>query len=82
MNSIIDKVYCLNLDSDIERFEYVKQQFEKHNLNVTRYPGILGSEIKQEDYPDYIKKDSWLLKNKCGSTGCYLSHIKIWDEIL
>ena len=82
MKSIFDQIYCVNLDSDQERFEYVKQQFEKHNLEVTRFPGILGSEIKQSDYPKYIKKDSWLLKNKCGSTGCYLSHIKIWDQIL
>jgi GR25 family glycosyltransferase involved in LPS biosynthesis len=82
MNSIFDKIYCVNLDCDQERFKYVKQQFEKHNLEVTRFPGILGSEIKQEDYPNYIKKDSWLLKNKCGSVGCYLSHIKIWEQIL
>jgi len=82
MNNIIDKIYCVNLDCDHERFKYVKQQFEKLNLEVTRFPGILGSEIKPGDYPEYIKKDSWLLKNKCGSVGCYLSHIKIWDEIL
>jgi GR25 family glycosyltransferase involved in LPS biosynthesis len=82
MNSIFDKIYCVNLDCDQERFKYVKTQFEKHNLEVTRFPGILGSEIKQEEYPEYIKKDSILLKNKCGSVGCYLSHIKIWDQIL
>ena len=82
MNTIFDKIYCVNLDCDQERFEYVKQQFNKHNLEVTRFPGILGSEIKEQDYPKYIKKDSILLKNKCGSVGCYLSHIKIWDQIL
>lgn len=82
MNSIIDKIYCVNLDCDKERFEYVKQQLNKHNLEVTRFSGILGSEVKEPDYPEYIKSDSWLLKNKCGSVGCYLSHLKIWDQIL
>jgi GR25 family glycosyltransferase involved in LPS biosynthesis len=82
MDNIVDKIYCVNLDCDRERYENAEIQFKKHNLNVERFSGINGPEIKVEDYPGIIEKNSWLLKNKCGSTGCYLSHIKIWDQIL
>ena len=82
MENIINKIYCINLDFDKERYEKVEDQFKLHNLTVERFSGIVGSTIKQEDYPNIIKKNSILLKNKCGSTGCYLSHMIIWDKIL
>ena len=82
MEDIINKIFCVNLDTDIDRYKNSQEQFKSHNLIVERFSGINGSTIKEKDYLDIIKKNSILLKNKCGSTGCYLSHIKIWDKIL
>ena len=82
MNNIIDKSYCINLDIDMERYNSTKIQFEKHNLEVERFSGIDGRNIKLSDYPNIIKKDSLLFQNKKGSCGCYISHILLWDKIL
>jgi len=45
INDFFDGVFCLNIDERTDRWEESKKQFEKHNLNVIRYPAIKGSKL-------------------------------------
>lgn len=63
--SYFDKVFCINLDSRLDRWESATEEFEKHSLEVERIPGIDGSKMNL-DFPDEIKE---------GAVGCALSQL-------
>lgn len=65
MNDYFDKIYCINLDKRTDRWEEVKNQFEKHNLQVERFSAIEGN-------PTGIET-----KIVPGHAGCVLSHLKV-----
>lgn len=60
-----DKIFCINLDSRLDRWESAKTQFDKHNLDVERISAIKGSDLNL-DWPPEIKE---------GAVGCSLSHL-------
>ena len=65
INNYFNKIYCINLNKRIERWENVERQLKLANINVTRFEGIDG-----ENLP---------LKNSLlsGELGCLYSHIEV-----
>jgi len=43
LNEYFDKIYCINLDRRVDRWEECQKIFSKHNLEVERFSAIDGS---------------------------------------
>jgi GR25 family glycosyltransferase involved in LPS biosynthesis len=43
LNKFFDKIYCINLDRRVDRWEECKKLFNKYNLKVERFSAIDGS---------------------------------------
>ena len=65
LNDYFDKIYCINLDKRIDRWQLAEPQFREQNLDVERVPGYDGSALGLE-FPPEIKE---------GAVGCSLSHL-------
>lgn len=86
----IDKTYIINLENDKKRFNTIKEQCLKNNLNISRFDAINGkllniedSEIKKRFGNEPLKNE--IIKNKFlkrTQIGCALSHIKLWEKII
>ena len=63
--SYFDKVFCINLDSRLDRWQFATEEFKKYSLDVERIPGIDGSKMNLE-FPPEIKE---------GAVGCALSQL-------
>lgn len=68
INEYFEKIYCINLDKRTDRWQDAQREFEKHNLKVDRFSGIIGN-------PDNIPT-----KIVPGHVGCVLSHYNIIKE--
>ena len=72
-NVKINKIYAINLDESIERFNHLKQKAKKFNLNVNRFVAINGKKVNIfEKEKELNLKISKTLKK--GNLGCALSH--------
>lgn len=40
LNEYFDKIYCINLDESVDRWNMCVEQFKKYNIEVERFPGI------------------------------------------
>lgn len=40
LNEYFDKIYCVNLDESVDRWNMCVEQFKKYNIEVERFPGI------------------------------------------
>ena len=67
INNVVDKVYVINLDKDIERMKNITFNLKKHNIDFTRVPAVYGREI----YNNYNTTLS------PGTLGCLLSNKNI-----
>lgn len=65
LNDYFEKIYCINLDKRIDRWNQAKEEFDKNKLNIERVSGIDGSSLNLE-FPEEIKE---------GAVGCALSHL-------
>jgi len=88
-NKNIDKIYCINLKKNKDRW----QKLKKHK-NIMRINAVNCSKKVPEKYIKYIEEDALKRlidanKNKYrskhgditnGAVGCYLSHIKTWKK--
>jgi GR25 family glycosyltransferase involved in LPS biosynthesis len=48
LNEYFDKIYCINLDRRVDRWEECQDQFKKHNLSVERFSAIDGLTIENK----------------------------------
>ena len=89
---IIHKTYIINLDKDIDRFQYIKKQCKQANISkYTRFPAISGVSLNIKNLKNNnilkLNNDSFFNHNKNGrnslnnSIGCGLSHKNIWNDI-
>jgi len=75
-NSIVDKVYVINLDKDTERLEKIDAQLRAYNIQYERFSAVQGSTVK----------NSPLLTAYCnsfctdGMKGCAISHKTLWAK--
>ena len=65
-------IFCINLESNGERWEKMEKRFQYFNMNVTRWNACTSKDIK-DNFPDYLNE---------GQKGCSQSHINIWRHIV
>lgn len=66
LNDYFDKIYCVNLDRRVDRWDECEKEFKKHDLNVERFSAVDGTTVEIVNSP---------LND--GQTGCALSHLEI-----
>ena len=76
----IGPIYCLNLDGQPERWEYMQSQFKYWNIEdkVTR---ISAYDCREDDLSDIIK-GRYPTMMASGEVGCTTSHLKAMKEFL
>jgi GR25 family glycosyltransferase involved in LPS biosynthesis len=87
INSYFDKIYCLNLERNSEKWQKTNTQFKELNINVDRFLGIDGNNITDDEFNEISNRkisevDSsklGLIENKY-ALGCLMSHIEIIKE--
>jgi len=81
MNNI-DKIFIINLDKDIDRYENCKKQLSKYNINnYERFPGIDGSILTEKERKN-ITTDIGNILASPSMIGCGMSHINLWKKIV
>jgi len=78
VNQVVDKVYVINLDRDTERLKKMTEQLNRLNIEFTRFPAVLGSQVKSSPH----LTDLCLKYCTDGMKGCALSHKTIWEDML
>lgn len=85
---MLNNIVVINLKKDIYRLQkylYFIKKYTK-NINLYRFNAIDGSTNIKNNIQHFSKeKQQNILKNwkkKPGTTGCFLSHIKLWKLIL
>lgn len=73
------KIYVVNLKKDIERWNVIKNDADKQNLNIVRFDAVDGRKINLNT-PKYNHMFQ-SHKLKAGQKGCALSHITLWNKI-
>ena len=71
-------IHVINLDKDIKRWNIIKNNAKKQNLNITRFSAINGNTIDLSIYDHYFSNNNL----KKGQKGCSLSHIKLWQNLI
>lgn len=87
INDYFDKIYCLNLERNSEKWKKTNTQFKELNINVDRFLGIDGNNITDDEFDEISNRkisevDSsklGLIENKY-ALGCLMSHIEIIKE--
>ncbi len=78
LNTVVDKVYVINMDKDKDRLARFDEQMRQHNISYTRVPGVVGVDL---GYHDALSR---FCNQFCtaGMKGCALSHRAIWEDML
>lgn len=78
INTLVDKVFVINLDKDKERLEKIDASLRKQGIAYERIPGILGSTVKEDDrltgFCNIFCTD--------GIKGCALAHHTAWEQMI
>jgi len=78
VNTVIDRVYVINLEKDKERLEHFDNQMKKHRISYKRFPAIVGATLGYEEGLTKFCND--FCTN--GVKGCALSHRAIWEDMI
>lgn len=93
MESIVNRIYVINMDHDTVRLKEFDTMMKKNRWDYIRSPAVNGSMIcKKSDKNNleselisdlelkqkFVKTNSWLSNNE---VGCMLSHVKLWKEV-
>jgi len=71
----VDEILIINLDKDVEKMEKISKEMNKHGVNFTRIPGILGKTMSIQE----IKNETgFVCSYTCplSAIGCGISHLK------
>ena len=87
INDYFDKIYCLNLERNSEKWQKANAQFKKFKIKVDRFLGVDGNNITDNEFNEISNRgiseiDSsklGLIENKY-ALGCLMSHIEIIKE--
>jgi GR25 family glycosyltransferase involved in LPS biosynthesis len=74
INKIVDKIYVINMDKDINRMKILDKKMKKLGLEYKRIPGVDG----KKKYSKYKNKT----KLRPGQLGCLLSHINVIKDAI
>lgn len=64
--------FCISLDSNLVRFNKMKNRFNILNLDVTFWIAVTSERINR-NFPNYLND---------GQKGCAQSHFEIWEHII
>tara|TARA_A100001015_G_C15009892_1_gene722513 strand:- start:389 stop:1918 length:1530 start_codon:yes stop_codon:yes gene_type:complete len=95
-DNFIDNVYCINLNTNNDRFLLLDNMAKKENIQLNRFEaidtrGVLYLKYKTLIHPNSYNKlyDTILRKSRKthdeltpGAIGCYLSHLNLYKEAL
>ena len=84
-NSILNNIYCINLDRSKNRWNYINNEARKQGLEIKRFEAIDGKNILLKNikkvctkkYFNRIKND----KSIYGNIGCYFSHLNLLRKL-
>jgi GR25 family glycosyltransferase involved in LPS biosynthesis len=78
INTLVDKVYVINLDKDIERLRTIDEALRKQGISYQRLPATLGSNVTSDT------RLSEFCNSFCtdGVKGCAISHHRVWEDAL
>jgi hypothetical protein len=78
LNSIVDKVYVINLKKDTKKLKSVTKELDDQHIVFERFDGIDGSSMKSDS------RLTQSCNSYCGYgiKGCALSHRTIWENAL
>lgn len=71
LNDVVDEVYCINLERRHDRWLEVSQQFDVHNIKVTRWLAVDGWKIEGTHHMRHGDMQGDKIK---GAVGCLRSH--------
>ncbi len=78
----IDKIFIINMDKDIERYEKCKQQLMNYNItNYERYAAINGSKLTIKEKESITTNIGNIIASS-SMIGCGISHINLWKKIV
>ena len=83
-NNIYDKAYILNLNKNVDRFNYIEGQCKLYKIPYERFDAIDCRRISLSKFikNGYLEKDINKYNiNNPGRIGCYLSHILLWEKL-
>jgi glycosyl transferase family 25 len=78
LNSIVDKVYVINLKKDNEKLKSVSNELSEQHIVFERFDAIDGNTVKDDE------RISKICNKFCYNVikGCALSHRTIWEKAL
>jgi glycosyl transferase family 25 len=71
LNDYFDRIYCINLYRRVDRWNLVKEEFNKHSLMVNRYSAIDGNDLNLEVFSNPSVFET------VGQLGCLISHYNV-----
>lgn len=69
-NTYFDKIYCINLDRRPDRWETVKEKFDKLNIKVERFSACDGNDLPPEVLQTYQGINKY-------EVACMISHYNV-----
>ena len=54
INTLVDKVYVINLDKDKERLELINKALQREKVDYERIPGVIGSQIGYDNRISFL----------------------------
>ena len=78
VNSVVDKVYVINLDKDTERLRRIDRQLKAQGIEYERFSAVVGSQVASDS------RITPVCNQFCtdGMKGCALSHHTIWERAI
>lgn len=78
INTLVDKVYVINLDKDVERLQNIDTALRKQGIVYERLSATVGSKLQDDprlsDFCNRFGTD--------GIKGCAISHHRCWEDML
>jgi GR25 family glycosyltransferase involved in LPS biosynthesis len=74
VNTLVDEVYVINLDKDVERLKKINASLENAGIEYQRFSAIQGSQVSS--HPNLTPLCSLFCTD--GIKGCALSHHAVW----
>ncbi len=78
VNSLVDKIYVINLDKDVERLKKIDASLQEVNIDYERFPAVIGSQIST--HPSLTPLCSMTCTD--GIKGCAISHHTLWETAI
>lgn len=92
MKSIGCNIYVINLDKNTIRWANIQKQFKRIGIEYSRFSAFNGKDIELSPWRDKIHPKALDSAKRgyryshgdhsYGSIGCFISHVKIWYDIL